>query len=180
LRKPVVGRIITMGSGSSSTLMYSSAGFTKTLSWLLAAAIAAQPACGFSCGCARTGGGSGSQPAGRHSCCCCGSSGRCCCCCSANSGRTVSAPRRSCCRQRADRENAAPSVGTCKCGSGTPAQPSVPAGRSRTNDLTTPLFYAYAVTVDVPAVHQSSWAINRSTEFASASERCSALCRFLI
>ena len=68
---------------------------------------------------------------------------------------------------------------TCKCGSGAPHAAIGPRRASRTNDLAASALYVYAVTVDVPAVHQNSWAINLPAEFASASERCIALCRLL-
>ena len=62
-----------------------------------------------------------------------------------------------------------------------PAVPqSVPTQRSLTDDLATSVLCAHAVVADVPTVRQTSWTINFSTEFASASEHCIALCRLLI
>ncbi len=166
---------------SSRTLMYLSMGFPKTISWLLAAAIAIQPVSGFSCGCSGASADSGSQPL-RRTCCCGGSAQRCGCCGgSACHNKVVSRPQRTCCQQSPNRENAPPSASVCRCGSGAPAAPqSVPAQRSHTDDLATSALYACAVTVDVPALHQDGRAGNLPTEFASASELCVALCRLLI
>lgn len=161
--------------------MYLSTGFPKMISWLLAAAIAVQPVSGFSCGCGGASAESGSRPA-RQGCSCCGSAQRCGCCGgSACHSKVVSKPQRTCCQHRADQDNAPSDVSTCKCGSGAPASPqSVPAERSNTDDLAASTLYACAVTVDVLAVHQNGWGCNLSTEFASASEHCIALCRLLI
>lgn len=166
---------------SSPTLMYSSLSFPKTLSWLLAVAIAAQPVSGFSCGCGGATGDSGTQPT-KQKCCCCGLAQRCGCCDgSAQHGKVVSKPQQTCCQRRVNRDDASSGALSCKCGSGTPAAPqSVPAQRSHTDDLTTSVLFAHVVTADAPTVHQESWAIHLPTEFASASEHCIALCRLLI
>jgi hypothetical protein len=146
----------------------------------LAAAIAVQPVPGFSCGCGPSSADSGTRPASRRCCCCSGSAQRCCCCGAARHGETGSKPQRTCCRQRADRDQAPAGVSTCNCGSGAPAAPpSVPAERSHPDDLAASALCAYVVTADVPAVRQQGWAIHLPAEFASASEHCIALCRLL-
>jgi hypothetical protein len=115
----------------------------------------------------------------RQGCCCCGSAQRSCGCCgAAHDGAMVDKPQQTCCQNRVDRDSAPSSVSTCKCRSGAPAAPqSVPAERSHADDLATSVLCVHVVTVDVPAVHQNGWASNLPTEFASASERCIALCR---
>jgi hypothetical protein len=181
LPKPTIGDTIMLGVRNSTTLMYSSMGSPRMLSWLLAAAIAVQPVSGFSCGCGGVSGDSGTRPTRQRCCCCCsGSVQPCCCCGSSHHGKMVSKPQRTCCQRRADRDrdNAPSGVSACKCGSGAPAAPqSVPAERSHTDDLATSVLCAHVVTVDVPVGQQAGWAGNLPTEFASASEHCIALCR---
>jgi hypothetical protein len=161
--------------------MYFSMGLPKVFSWLLAAAIAVQPMSGFSCGCGGASADAGAQPA-KQGRCCCGSAQRSCCCYySVRKDKTVSKPQRTCCQQSPKRENAPLGASVCRCGSGTPIAPqSTPAQRSLTDDLATSAVCACAATVDVPAIHQNGWDCNLSTDFASASERCIALCRLLI
>ena len=163
--------------------MYSLARFQKTLSCLLAAALAAQPVAGFSCGCNSDTAASGTQPAKPQcSCRCAGSTHGCCCCCGAAHPKPVdSKPTRSCCQHNANRDKAPSPERVCMCGSGAPVAPqSVPTERNRTDDVTASVLYALAVTADVPAIHQEGRGVNLPTEFASASEHCIALCRLLI
>jgi hypothetical protein len=163
LRRVVIG---------STTVMYFSAALPRMLSWLLTAAIAVQPALGFSCGCGGATAGSAAQPTRQRSCCCTGAAQ--CRCGSMADGK----PRRSCCQRRANPDSVPSGARVCHCASGVPASPqSIPVGRSHTDDLAASALYACAVTVDVLALHRDGWAINFPTEFASASDRCVSLCR---
>ena len=145
--------------------MYLSRGFPKTISWLLAAAIAVQPVSGFSCGCNAARADAAKRPARQR--CCCG-----CCCGLAHRGEMSNTPHR---------DHALIGRCTCHCGSGAPATPqSTPAQRTHSDDLAAPVLYAYAVTIDSPTVHQGDWAFSLLTHWASASEHCIALCQTAI
>jgi hypothetical protein len=157
--------------------------FTKTISWLLAAALVVQPVSGFSCGCSPAGANAATQSV-KHRCCCRSSADRaqgCYCCRSAEGGKMSNAPRETCCSRQPARDNPASSAAACRCGSGVPvAPPATPAERTQSEDLMAPVLCACLATMDAPTVHQRDWAFSRATDWASASEHCIALGRLLI
>jgi hypothetical protein len=158
--------------------MYFPRSFPRTVSWLLAAALAVQPMAGFSCGCSVGRADSVAQPVKpRCGCCCGGLAGRCCCCASGPRHASDNRPARTCCQHSRSHESAPAGDRVCHCSSRSPSPPTVPAERNHSDDLAASACYAYTVVVDASADHGASWAANRPTEFASASEHCVALCR---
>jgi hypothetical protein len=180
LHKLTTGHILLVDAISIAILMYHSAPLLKTVTWLLAAAIAVQPVTAFSCGC---GGGertSGSRSSGPRHCCCCGNTGQPCSCCGSSHGGAIAEnTQRSCCRRDVTRDVPA-TAGVCHCSSRAP-QPSQPATpeSAPSHDQVASSFHAYVAAADVPTVHRERWAINPSTAFVSASEHCIALCKLL-
>jgi hypothetical protein len=142
----------------------------------LAAVIVVQPVSGIPCACIVRGADTAQRSAKQ---CCCGTTHHCCCGTTRHE-QVSTTTQGACCQHKTNRDSAPHSVRACNCGSSAPAAPqSVPAARSQANDLAIPVLCAYVATVDVPTVHQDSWAVNLPAAFASASEHCVALCKLL-
>ena len=147
--------------------MYSFVGFPRTISWLLAAALAIQPMGGFSCGCQPSRVDAAPQPGKRHCCGCCRMGQRCCCgCCRGLAHRSPTAGEegRSCCSHNLSRDRAPAEKGICHCSSRSPAPPVVPAERSHADDLVAAASHVYAVVVDAAADRGASWVASLPTE----------------
>jgi hypothetical protein len=141
-------------------MMYSPAGLPKTLSCLLAIAIAVQPAFSVPCLCSVPAAGA-AKPAAGHRCCCTG--GPVCHCGQAGG--------MSCCQHKSP-AGKAPST-ACTCNANSPAPQFPPAQKSGpADDLAPAPLPVSAVVIELP---QEVWEGDCPSAFASASERCIAL-----
>jgi hypothetical protein len=164
---------------SMAVLMYFPTRLPRTMSCLLAAAIALQPVTGFSCGCDQGNGNANLRSGAQRRCGCCNGSGQSCGCCGAShASASPKKPQRSCCHKEV--KPAAPQVGVCHCSSRAPAptQPA-PTGRIVLDDQISSPLYGNTVTADLPVIERESWAVNPLTAFVSAAEHCIALCKLL-
>lgn len=161
--------------------MYKHPRLPKSLSCILAVAIAAQPMTGFSCGCDSVQNPTGRRSVTKRACCCGGSAhGRCGCCGSAHRSVDTDKLASSCCRQGAERDRTPSSGHICTCGSASgdsATPPSTPSQRTHTDDLVVSSQCGQLAVVDLPTAPQERSGSSHWADFASASAHCIALCR---
>jgi hypothetical protein len=149
--------------------------FPKLLSWLLAAVIVIQPAVTFPCTCKACGRTRPQATAKRHECCRKDNAARRV---SADSARTPA----TCCSAW-DRACCCTGASTCLCNGGKAPAPKSPQATllpcAPADEFTALTPCVHGSPADIPVDVHPAWAVDFLPACVSASQRCTALCRWL-